>query len=121
MIPQAEIISWRNVAPWVGLDQIEHDLVLSRALCELYKDPSLRKNLVFRGGTALHKLFFKRAGRFSDDLDFVQARAEPIGKMVDAIRESLDSWLGKPSWKQNHGRFTLYYKFQTEIEPIMIA
>ncbi len=119
MIPQAEIISWRNTVPWVGFDQVEHDLVLCRALCELYKNPLISGGLVFRGGTALHKLFFKRAGRFSEDLDFVQAKAEPIGKTIDAIRECLDPWLGKPSWKQNQGRFTLNYRFQTEIEPVI--
>ncbi|MCW5590393.1 MAG: nucleotidyl transferase AbiEii/AbiGii toxin family protein [Legionellales bacterium] len=119
MIPQAEIISWRNVAPWGGFDQVEHDLVLSRALCELYQNPLVSEGLIFRGGTALHKLFFEQAGRFSEDLDFVQAKAGPIGKTVDAIRECLDSWLGKPSWKQNQGRFTLNYRFQTEIEPII--
>lgn len=119
MIPQAEIISWRNSAPWGGFDQVEHDLVLSRAICELYKHPLINENLVFRGGTALHKLFFERAGRFSEDLDFVQAKAAPIGKTVDAIRECLDHWLGVPNWKQSNGRFTLNYRFQTEIEPIM--
>jgi len=67
MIPQAEIISWRNIAPWASFDQVEHDLVLSRAICELYKHPIVNENLVFRGGTALHKLFFERAGRFSED------------------------------------------------------
>ena len=82
MITQAEIISWRKVAPWVGFDQVEHDLVLSRALCELYQEPLLRETLVFRGGTALHKLFFEMAGRFSEDLDFVQVSAEPIGQMM---------------------------------------
>ncbi len=118
MISQADIISWRNLAPWGGFDQVEHDLVLSRALCELYQHPIICENLVFRGGTALHKLFFDIAGRFSEDLDFVQAKAEPIGNTVDAIRECLDPWLGKPSWKQNQGRFTLNYRFQTEIEPV---
>jgi predicted nucleotidyltransferase component of viral defense system len=93
--------------------------VLSRALCELYQDSFLSKNLVFRGGTALHKLFFERAGRFSEDLDFVQAKAEPIGEVVDAIHLKLDPWLGKPSWKQGQGRFTLSYRFQTEIEPVV--
>ena len=67
----------------------------------------------------MHKLFFEKAGRFSEDLDFVQTKAEPIGKTVDAIRECLDSWLGNPSWKQGHGRFTLDYRFQTEIEPVI--
>lgn len=119
MIPQTAIIAWRNIAPWGSPDQVEHDLVLSRAICELYTHPSIVKNLVFRGGTALHKLFFEKAGRFSEDLDFVQVKAEPIGKTVDAIRECLDPWLGNPSWKQNQGRFTLNYRFQTENEPII--
>ncbi len=119
MIPQAEIISWRNTAPWANFDQVEHDLVLSRALCELYRSPLISEGLAFRGGTALHKLFFKRAGRFSEDLDFVQAKAELIGETITAIRDCLDHWLGKPSWKQSQGRFTLYYRFQTEIEPII--
>jgi hypothetical protein len=49
----------------------------------------------------------------------VQVRAEPIGEIVTAIRNCLDHWLGKPSWKQNQGRFTFYYRFSTEIEPIL--
>lgn len=30
----------------------------------------------------------------------------------------MDSWLGEPSWKQNAGRFVLYYRFETEVQPI---
>ena len=41
----------------------------------------------------------------------------PIGDTATAIRECLDPWLGQPKWKQGQGRFTLYYKFSTEIEP----
>ncbi len=119
MIPQADIIDWRGKAPWSTPDQVEHDLVLSRAICELYQNPLISEGLVFRGGTALHKLFFERAGRFSEDLDFVQVKAEPIGETVTAIRDCLDHWLGKPSWKQNQGRFTLNYRFTTEVEPII--
>jgi predicted nucleotidyltransferase component of viral defense system len=120
MIPQTAITAWRNIAPWASPDQVEHDLVLSRAICELYRNPVVTETLVFRGGTALHKLFFETAGRFSEDLDFVQINAEPIGKTVNAIRECLDHWLGEPSWKQNQGRFTLNYRFKTEIEPVII-
>ena len=54
MIPQASITAWRKNAPWIGSDQVEHDLVLSRAICELYQDQLIREQLVFRGGTALH-------------------------------------------------------------------
>jgi hypothetical protein len=32
MIPQAHIIDWRHVAPWNSPDQVEHDVVLSRAI-----------------------------------------------------------------------------------------
>ena len=71
------------------------------------------------GGTALHKLFFNSAGRFSEDLDFVQRDNGPIGELVDAIRGCLDYWLGEPRTKRNHGRFTLFYQFETEIEPIV--
>ncbi len=52
MIPQAAITAWRNVAPWGSSDQVEHDLVLSRAICELYTHPIIAKCLIFRGGTA---------------------------------------------------------------------
>lgn len=117
MIPQAHIVDWRVHAPWSSSDQVEHDLVLSRVLCALYSDSLINAGLVFRGGTALHKLYFNRAGRFSEDLDFVQAKAGPIGGLVTAIRNALDYWLGKPSWKQSQGRFTFYYRFTTEIEP----
>lgn len=119
MISQAHIVAWRNVAPWPSPDQVEHDLVLSRAICELYSNPVIAQKLIFRGGTALHKLYFEWAGRFSEDLDFVQMQAEPIGDTVTAIRECLDHWLGFPSWKQSPGRFTLYYRFTTELEPIV--
>lgn len=119
MILQRYITQWKEQAPWPYFDQIEHDLILSRALCELYAIPSLKENLLFRGGTALHKLFFKEPGRFSEDLDFVQKEAKPIGDIITLIRECIDPWLGQPKWKQGQGRFTLYYRFKTEIEPIV--
>ncbi|HEY0799231.1 MAG TPA: nucleotidyl transferase AbiEii/AbiGii toxin family protein [Steroidobacteraceae bacterium] len=45
-------------------------------------------------GTAIHKLLFEQPPRYSEDIDLVQTRAEPIGATVDAIRDAL-SWLGK--------------------------
>ena len=119
MIPQTAITAWRNVAPWASIDQIEQDLILSRAICELYQHPAIGENLVFRGGTALHKLFFPQSGRYSEDLDFVQIHAKPIGDTVSIIRECLDPWLDKPNWKQNQGRFTLYYRYETESKPVV--
>ena len=119
MILQKDITAWRATAPWPSAQLVEHDLILSRAICELYQVPTIREHVVFRGGTALHKLFFKHAGRFSEDLDFVQIKAEPIGPIIKAIRNCLDPWLGQPKRKQNQGRFILNYRFETEVEPII--
>lgn len=47
---------------------IEKDYVLSVALHELFKS-TLQKHIIFKGGTALKKIYFPEA-RFSEDLDF---------------------------------------------------
>ena len=41
MIPEAAITHWRNVAPWPQDAQVEQDLILSRALVEIFREPSL--------------------------------------------------------------------------------
>lgn len=64
MIPTAAITAWRHHAPWALSEQVEQDLVLSRALVELYSDPLLADELAFRGGTALHKLHLRPASRY---------------------------------------------------------
>lgn len=90
MIPRAHVTAWRSRAPWPTDSQVEQDLVLSRALVELYRNPSVAQTVAFRGGTALHKLFFTMPGRYSEDIDLVQIGAGPIGPILDAIRASLD-------------------------------
>ena len=119
MIPRANITAWRASAPWPDNSQVEQDLLLSRALVAMYEQPAVAEQATFRGGTALHKLFFDPAGRYSEDVDLVQRDAGPIGELVDAIRAALDPWLGKPSWKQGKGRFTLYYRFETTFVPVV--
>lgn len=118
MIPSRAVDAWREFAPWIDSAQVEQDLIISRALVEIYSDAHLREAFAFRGGTALQKLFFSEPTRYSEDIDLVQVRKEKIGKSVNALRGVLDSWLGKPSFDSKRDRFTLYYKFQTEIKPI---
>lgn len=79
MIPRDYITEWRAVVPWVEDAQVEQDLVISRALVEIFSHPHLGKELAFRGGTALHKLHSKRPARYSEDIDLVQVNAGPIG------------------------------------------
>lgn len=118
MIPRANITAWRQRAPWPADEQVEQDLVISRALVAMFAQDDVATGLLFRGGTALHKLYFAPTGRYSEDIDLVQREAGPIGRLVDAIRKSLDPWLGEPNWKQSHGRFTLSYRFATTFAPV---
>ena len=93
MIPPAIITGWAQEHPWSSLAQVEQDLVLSRALVQIYSNPFLREKLVFRGGTALHKLYMAPAVRYSEDLDFVQISTGAIGEVLDAIRNELNPCL----------------------------
>jgi len=119
MIPRANITAWRKTAPWPDDTHVEQDLVLSRVLVELFNRRAISAQAVFRGGTALHKLFFDPPGRYSEDIDLVQRNAGPIGPLVNEVRAVLDPWLGKPKWKAGHGRFTLYYRFDTTFTPVV--
>jgi predicted nucleotidyltransferase component of viral defense system len=85
----------------------------------MFKRPEIAEGFVFRGGTALHKLFVSPAGRYSEDIDLVQAEAGPIGPLLAGVREALDPWLGTPRWKQGHGRVTVIYRFDTSFEPVI--
>lgn len=113
MIPRDYITEWRDQAPWVDDAQVEQDLVISRALIDIFSHETLRQALAFRGGTALFKLHLP-AARYSEDIDLVQVNAEPAGPVLDALREVLDPWLGEPKRKQNNALVTLAYRFQSE-------
>jgi predicted nucleotidyltransferase component of viral defense system len=113
MIPENFIEQWRNVVKWRTLPQIEQDLVISRALVDLYNEPYIKDALVFRGGTALNKIFLRPPARYSEDIDFVQKRPESIGKTIDAIRELLNPWLGDPKWKITQRSAKLIYKYES--------
>jgi len=113
MIPNIFIQNWSNHVKWKTPDQIEQDLIISRALVDLYNDPHIKDALVFRGGTALNKLFINPPSRYSEDLDFVQKNADPIGQTIDAIRAVLKPWLGDPNWKITQRSAKLIYKYES--------
>jgi predicted nucleotidyltransferase component of viral defense system len=78
LISQDFITEWREQTPWLQLYQVEQDLVICRALADIFNHPALRDNLAFRGGTALFKLHMP-AARFSEDIDLVQVQARLAG------------------------------------------
>ncbi len=89
MIPRAYITEWRNVAPWSTNAQVEQDLVISRALVELFASPLIAESLAFRGGTALHKLFLSPQPRYSEDIDLVQIKPGPIRPILKEIGKQM--------------------------------
>lgn len=70
--------------------------------------------LAFRGGTALNKLYCDSLARYSEDIDLVQIKNEPIGKVMTAIRNAIDPWLGKAIWKQSARSVKFIYRFESE-------
>src|ERR1700739_2476970 len=100
MIPMMNIVAWGNVVPWGEQRQVEQDLIISRAIIDLFADPLLREQLRFRGGTALNRLHFPAPIRYSEDIDLVRTTAGPIGPILDRVRERLEPWLGRAHFEQ---------------------
>ena len=113
MIPIAHLREWTAYAPWPDLRQVEQDLIISRALCDLFNSEQLQGKIAFRGGTAIHKLLLGKPLRYSEDIDLVQTQAEPIGKTIDGVRAALP-WLGKCNREQVAHSMHLVFKFIPE-------
>ena len=71
----------------VALGVLEKDYVLTEVLKALSRTDSLRDLLVFKGGTALRKIYFAD-WRYSEDLDFTSRH--DVSK--DELRQRLDEW-----------------------------
>ena len=65
MIPETNITAWSLIAPWAEPRQVEQDLIISRALVEIFNHDLLGTELRFRGGTALNKIIFPEPLRYS--------------------------------------------------------
>lgn len=85
MIPATAITAWGVDHVWPTREQVEQDLLLSRAICAIADDTYLAGELVFRGGTALHKLHLDRPYRYSEDLDYVRRSAGGIAPITRAL------------------------------------
>jgi predicted nucleotidyltransferase component of viral defense system len=119
MISTADILAWRSEHPWVSNAQVEQDLIICRAMIELFARAVLPGTLAIRGGTALHKLYLTPATRYSEDIDLVQMRPGAIGPVMDSVHEALDPWLGTPRRDRKEGRVMLAYRINSEIAPIV--
>jgi hypothetical protein len=94
MIPAMNLVAWGRTVPWVEQRQVEQDLVMARALVEIFSDDFLRTQLRFRGGTALNKLHLPKALRYSEDIDLTRTTGGKLGPVLDRLRAVLQPWMG---------------------------
>ncbi len=113
MIPAAYIREWRNLVPWQETDMVEQDLVICRAIVEIFNDSYLAENMAFRGGTAIHKLFLSPQPRYSEDIDLVQVKSMPIKETIVRLQQRL-SFLENPDIRQKPNNNTVVFKFNSE-------
>ena len=96
MIAERYITEWSKSFPWTKNSFVEQDMVICRALVDIFSDPFLSDALAFRGGTAIHKLHFSPQVRYSEDIDLVQVEPGPVKPIAERLGEVL-SWLSPPS------------------------
>ncbi len=116
MIPNAYITEWSNQAPWPLNEQVEQDLVIERALIEIYNDEFLKGRLAFRGGTALHKLYLNPPSRYSEDIDLIQVNSESIKPTIMQLQKKL-GFIGKSTVAQKLNNNTIIFKFEATAPP----
>ncbi len=68
------------------VEQVEQDLLLSRLIIEIANDGYLENELVFRGGTCLHKLRVSPPLRYSEDLDYVRRTDGGMRSLIESLR-----------------------------------
>ena len=117
MIPKPYIARWQEKVSWRTSAQVEQDLVISRALVEIFSDEFLREGLAFRGGTALYKLFLAPAPRYSEDIDLVQIKAGPVKPILKKIGERISFFEDERVVKQKANNNTILYRFTSEETP----
>lgn len=117
MIDRASIMAWNEHAPWIEPFMVEQDLIICRALVDIFSDGFLREQLAFRGGTALHKLYLQPQPRYSEDIDLVQIHPGPIKPILYRLGEVLN-WLPDRVTKPRRFNNTMVFRLESEIPPV---
>lgn len=117
MIDRASIMAWAEHAPWMDLAMVEQDLIICRALVDIFSDDFLKNELAFRGGTALHKLYLQPQPRYSEDIDLVQINPGPIKPILFRLGEVLD-WMPDRVTKPKRYNNTVLFRMESEVPPV---
>lgn len=96
----------------LSLNYIAKDLMISKCLLELQDF----KNIVFKGGTALNRVYLKKIGkmRFSEDIDLdyntIKEPKQVINKINNILQNKLNSFnIARPRIMNKTIRFDLSY------------
>jgi len=117
MIPEYAIREWNEFVPWAEKVQVEQDLIICRALVDIFSDEFLASQLAFRGGTALHKLYLQPQPRYSEDIDLVQITPGPIKPILFKLGEVLN-WMPDRVTKQKRYNNTILFRMDSESMPV---
>lgn len=117
MIAERYITEWSDNFPWTKNSFVEQDMVICRALVDIFSDPYLSNALAFRGGTAIHKLHFSPQVRYSEDIDLVQVEPGPAKPITERLSEVL-SWLPRMTSEIRRFGFRMKFRYESEIAPI---
>ena len=118
MIPRSAITHWNKQVPWEDIANVEQDLIITRALTDIFADEFLAKELAFRGGTALHKLYLSPQPRYSEDIDLVQIKPGPIKPILFRLGEVLSYLPGKVI-KPKRFNNTMLFRIPSEVPPVV--
>ena len=118
MIPRSAITHWNTQVPWEDIANVEQDLIITRALTDIYSDEFLAGELAFRGGTALHKLYLSPQPRYSEDIDLVQIHPGPIKPILLRLGEVLSYLPGKVI-KPKRFNNTMLFRIPSEVPPVV--
>ena len=117
MIAERYITEWSKSFPWTKNSFVEQDMVICRALVDIFSDPFLSDALAFRGGTAIHKLHFSPQVRYSEDIDLVQVAPGPVKPIVERMDKALD-WLPGKSFDLRRFGFRMRFRYESEVPPV---
>ncbi|MCY4562100.1 MAG: nucleotidyl transferase AbiEii/AbiGii toxin family protein [Flavobacteriaceae bacterium] len=86
LIKKEQIIEWSEKEKFQDDKHAEKDLYIESLLKLFSFSKWLLKHLIFKGGTALHKMHFEKSLRFSEDIDFEHKGNQDIGRTLNEMK-----------------------------------
>ena len=118
MIPTMALEEWYHEKPWQDLAKVEQDLLICRCIVAIYQDDFLASQLAFRGGTAMHKLYYHPQPRYSEDIDLVQIYPGLIKPILQRLGQVLAFMPDKVVKQKRHSN-SMLFRIDSESLPVV--